>query len=133
MEAGAARGKWRIAHMAPGPRWGRSQIDRQAPPIRFAGRPVACRPLGRAQNTLDLLRKELRPILDAVGFVNRIVFGMYTITNASAFENLDAFYRGAVEQVRKFCERNGIDCHIKKGWQIGHCDANRQSIRNRSI
>lgn len=34
---------------------------------------------------------------------------------ASAYEDLNAFYRGAAQQVRTFCEENGIDCHIKKG------------------
>lgn len=33
----------------------------------------------------------------------------------SAYEDLEAFYRGAAEQVREFCKANGIDCHIKEG------------------
>ena len=60
--------------------------------------------------------QELQPILDAVGFTDRIVFGrVHYDKRTSAYEDLDAFYRGAAEQVRKFCEKNGIDCHIKKG------------------
>jgi len=66
--------------------------------------------------TPNVHEQELQPILDAVGFTDRIVFGrVHYDKRTSAYEDLDAFYRGAAEQVRKFCEKNGIDCHIKKG------------------
>lgn len=66
--------------------------------------------------TPNVHEQELQPILDAVGFTDRIVFGrVHYDKRTSAYEDLDAFYRGAAEQVRKFCEKNSIDCHIKKG------------------
>ena len=66
--------------------------------------------------TPNVCEQELQPILDAVGFVNRIVFGrVHYDKRTSAHENLDAFYRSAAEQVRKLCEKNGIECHIKNG------------------
>ena len=66
--------------------------------------------------TPNVHEQELQPILDAVGFTDRIVFGrVHYDKRTSAYEDLDAFYRGAAEQVRTFCEKNGIDCHIKKG------------------
>ncbi len=66
--------------------------------------------------TPNVCEQELEPILNAVSFVNRIVFGrVHYDKRTSAYEDLDAFYRGTAEQVREFCERNGIDCHIKKG------------------
>ena len=66
--------------------------------------------------TPNVCEQELQPILDAVSFVDRIVLGhVHYGRRTSAYENLDAFYRGAAEQVREFCAENGIDCHIKKG------------------
>lgn len=66
--------------------------------------------------TPNVCEQELQPILDAVGFVNRIVFGrVHYDKRTSAYEDLDAFYRSAAEQVRKLCEKNGIECHIKNG------------------
>lgn len=60
--------------------------------------------------------QELQPILDAASFTDRIVFGrVHNDKRASAYEDLEAFYRGAAGQVRKFCKANGIDCRIKKG------------------
>lgn len=66
--------------------------------------------------TPNVHEQELEPILDAVRFTGRIVFGrVHYDRRASAYEDLNAFYRGAAEQVREFCEMNAIDCHIKKG------------------
>lgn len=60
--------------------------------------------------------QELQPILEAVKFTDRIVFGrVHYDKRSNAYEQLDAFYRNAADQVRLFCEKNGIDCLIKKG------------------
>lgn len=60
--------------------------------------------------------QELQPILEAVSFADQIVFGrVHYNRRASAYGDLDAFHRGAADQVRTFCEENGFDCHIKKG------------------
>lgn len=66
--------------------------------------------------TPNVCKQELQPILDAVSFVDRIVFGrVHYDKRTSMYEDLDAFYRGAAEQVREFCAEKGIDCYIKKG------------------
>lgn len=66
--------------------------------------------------TPNVHEQELQPILEAVSFTNQIVFGrVHYDRRASAYEDLNAFYRGAAERVQTFCEENGIDCHIKKG------------------
>lgn len=66
--------------------------------------------------TPNVREQELEPILNAVSFVDRIVFGrVHYDKRTSAHEDLDAFYRGTIERVRKFCEENDIDCYIKKG------------------
>lgn len=66
--------------------------------------------------TPNVHEQELQPILDAASFTDRIVFGrVHNDKRASAYEDLEAFYRGATGQVREFCKANGIDCRIKKG------------------
>ena len=66
--------------------------------------------------TPNVCKQELQPILDAVSFADQIVFGrVHYDKRTSAYKDLNAFYRGAAEQVRAYCAENGIDCHIKKG------------------
>ena len=66
--------------------------------------------------TPNVHEQELQPIVDAVSFADRIVFRrVHYAKSTSAYEDLEAFYRGAAEQVREFCKANGIDCHIKEG------------------
>ena len=66
--------------------------------------------------TPNVHEQELQPILEAVAFTDQIVFGrVHYDRRVSAFEDLNTFYRGAAEQVRTFCEENGINYHIKKG------------------
>ena len=46
--------------------------------------------------------QELQPILETVSFTNQIVFGrVHYDRRTSAYEDLDAFYRGAAEQVAR--------------------------------
>lgn len=66
--------------------------------------------------TPNVLEQELQPILEAVSFVNRIVFGrVHYDRRTSSYEDLDAFYHDAAAQVRRFCDEHGISCHIKTG------------------
>lgn len=66
--------------------------------------------------TPNVHEQDLQPILEAVSFTDQIVFGrVHYDRRTSAYEDLDAFYRGAAKQVCTFCEENGIDYHIKKG------------------
>lgn len=66
--------------------------------------------------TPNVHMQELQPILDAISFTNRIVFGRaHYDKRTNAYKDLDMFYYSAVEQVRAFCKSNAIECHIKKG------------------
>lgn len=66
--------------------------------------------------TPNVHEQELRPILDAVSFTDRIVFGrVHYDRRTSGYADLDAFYRGTAQTVRDFCAEHDIDCHIKKG------------------
>jgi len=66
--------------------------------------------------TPNVHEQKLQPILEAVSFTDQIVFGrVHYDRRASVYEDLNAFYHWSAEQVRAFCEENGIDYHIKKG------------------
>lgn len=66
--------------------------------------------------TPNVCEQKLRPILEAVSFVDRIVFGRaHYDRRTSAYKDLDTFYHDAAAQVRGFCDEHGISCHIKTG------------------
>ncbi len=66
--------------------------------------------------TPNVWKQELQPILDAVCFADRIVFGRtHYDKRTSGYKELDSFYHDAAARLRSFCNENGIDCHIKKG------------------
>ncbi|MFU0811289.1 MAG: DNA repair photolyase [Atopobium sp.] len=66
--------------------------------------------------TPNVWKQQLQPILDAVCFADRIVFGRtHYDKRTSGYKELDSFYHDAAARVRSFCTENGIDCHIKKG------------------
>jgi DNA repair photolyase len=66
--------------------------------------------------TPNIIEQDFRPILDAVGFVDRIIFGR-TNYNAMVSKYLDVkeFYNNLSQQVIDFCEASGIAYHIKDG------------------
>lgn len=66
--------------------------------------------------TPNIHEQKLQPILDAVSFVDRIVFGrVHYDKRSSSYQDAESFYRDAANQVRAFCEEKGIDYHIKNG------------------
>ena len=66
--------------------------------------------------TPNVFEQELIPILERVGFVDRIVFGRtHYDKRTSGYAELDSFYREAAATVRYYCDLHAIDCHIKKG------------------
>lgn len=66
--------------------------------------------------TPNVCDQDLDEILEAVSFADRIVFGrVHYDRRTSSYEDLDAFYRDAAKRVGDFCQKHGIDCHIKKG------------------
>ena len=66
--------------------------------------------------TPNLVNQELTEVLEAVGFVDRIVFGRANYNRAvSSFPGVKRWYDERVSEVLRFCEERGIDVHIKKG------------------
>ena len=66
--------------------------------------------------TPNVFEQDLIPILEKIGFSDRIVFGRtHYDKRTCSYAELDEFYREAAATVRDYCDTHGIDCHIKKG------------------
>ena len=66
--------------------------------------------------TPNICSQEIEPILEKVSFVDRIVFGRtHYDKRTNSYADSEAFYRSAAETVVGFCDKHGIDCHIKQG------------------
>ena len=66
--------------------------------------------------TPNVCSQELKPILEKISFVDRIVFGRTNYDKRTgAYADLEAFYQSTAETVAGFCDRLGINCHIKQG------------------
>jgi DNA repair photolyase len=66
--------------------------------------------------TPNVWMQDIGPILNAVSFVDRIVFGrVHYDRRASSYRDLDVFYRERAAEVRGFCAAHGINCHVKMG------------------
>jgi len=66
--------------------------------------------------TPNLVRQDIRAILREISFVDRIVFGKWNYSRqTSEFENYKQFYDSMAHEVMRFCEKNGINVHIKAG------------------
>ena len=69
--------------------------------------------------TPNLIKQDLMEILDAVSFVDKIVFGRLNYNvKSSAFKYSKEFYNSLALSVINFCGRNRISYHIKQGTQI---------------
>jgi DNA repair photolyase len=69
--------------------------------------------------TPNLIKQNLLKILDAVSFVNKIIFGRLNYSvKSSEFKNSKEFYNSQVLSVIKFCKKSKIDYHIKEGTQV---------------
>jgi len=61
------------------------------------------------------MQQELDPLLEAVSFVDKIIFGKMNYNkNVTAYPGHQAFYSACVDKVVEFCQRNNIDYHIKE-------------------
>lgn len=70
--------------------------------------------------TPNIIEQDFDAILDAVGFVDRIIFGrMHYNKNVSAYRDNKAFFNGLADRVKEYCKQKGIDCHIKTGTITG--------------
>lgn len=65
--------------------------------------------------TPNLIEQDLQNILDAVRFVDKIIFGRTNYCKeVSDYKQHKAFYNKLAVQVTEFCEQNGIQYHIKE-------------------
>lgn len=66
--------------------------------------------------TPNIIEQSLTDILNSVSFVDKIIFGRWNYSKeVSAYPVQKEFYNKAAEQVKRFCEKRGIECRIKKG------------------
>lgn len=68
--------------------------------------------------TPNLVKQDLKEILDAVSFVDKIIFGRLNYNvKSSEFKYTKEFYNSHAEFIIKFCKKNKIEYHIKQGTQ----------------
>lgn len=68
--------------------------------------------------TPNLIKQDLEKILEAVSFVDKIIFGRLNYSvKSSEFQYTKEFYNSLALSVIKFCRKNRIDYHIKQGTQ----------------
>lgn len=68
--------------------------------------------------TPNLIDQDLKEILEAISFVDKIVFGRLNYnTKSSEFQYTTQFYNELSDTVIKFCKKSKIDYHIKHGTQ----------------
>ena len=66
--------------------------------------------------TPNLIKQDLRAILEVVSFVNKIIFGRLNYSvKSSEFKYTKEFYNSLAQVVTKFCKKNKIAYHIKEG------------------
>jgi DNA repair photolyase len=66
--------------------------------------------------TPNILRQDLKEILETISFVDRIIFGKLNYNvKSSQFECADEFYRNNAKEIVNFCKKNKISYHIKHG------------------
>ena len=66
--------------------------------------------------TPNILNQDIRPILESVSFVDKIIFGrMNYNSTVTKYPGMHAFYNHMSQQVMDFCIKYGIGYHIKNG------------------
>ncbi len=66
--------------------------------------------------TPNICAQELMPILEAVGFVDRIIFGRMNYSKeVTAYKKHKDFFNKRAAETIKFCEDHGLSYHIKAG------------------
>lgn len=66
--------------------------------------------------TPNIIEQDLQPILEAVSFTDKIIFGRTNYnTEVSSYKNHKAFFNEQAHKVITFCDANKINYHIKKG------------------
>lgn len=65
--------------------------------------------------TPNLIEQNLQEVLEAVGFVDKIIFGRTNYCKeVTAYTQHKEFYNNSAEQVIDFCKQRDIQCHIKE-------------------
>ena len=68
--------------------------------------------------TPNLIAQNLREILEAVSFADRIIFGRVNYNKTvSSYNESKNFYNACAKEVVSFCKKHGISYHIKKKTQ----------------
>jgi len=66
--------------------------------------------------TPNIIEQDLSEILDAIDFVDRIIFGRLNYNaKVTEYKDYQKYYDSLVCLVNDFCENRKIDCHIKDG------------------
>lgn len=66
--------------------------------------------------TPNLIRQDLREVLEKIKFVDKIVFGKLNYNvKVTQYEDNKVFYEDCANIVIAFCENNDIECHVKYG------------------
>lgn len=66
--------------------------------------------------TPNIQKQDLGKLLEEISFVDKIVFGRMNYNKeVTAYLGYKAFFNEKAEEVRRFCDAHGIDCHIKSG------------------
>ena len=66
--------------------------------------------------TPNIIEQNLSEILEAVSFVDRIIFGRMNYNTAvTAYDGQKKFFNDCAAEVIEFCSKRGIDYHIKEG------------------
>jgi len=66
--------------------------------------------------TPNIIEQNLCEILDAISFVDKIIFGrLHYNKTVSDYKDYKHFYNECAEEVIGYCDKHGISYHIKKG------------------
>lgn len=66
--------------------------------------------------TPNIIKQDINEILEQVLFADKIVFGKWNYNGIiGMFKNYKNFYDETAEKVIKFCDKRGIEVHIKEG------------------
>jgi DNA repair photolyase len=84
--------------------------------------------------TPNLFEQDIFKLLDAVEFVNRIVFGrMNYNVKAYAFANASDFYEKCAISVIDFCKEHNIQYHIKNGTRLNIYGQTKKASKNAAM
>jgi DNA repair photolyase len=66
--------------------------------------------------TPNIVDQDIGELLESIRFTHRIVFGRLNYNKlVTEYKGFQSFFDDLARTVRKFCDQNGIDLHIKRG------------------